>query len=106
MSDAEFITERHRHMWKEAAKKFIDQYSIDFEDKEMAQWLIAMTTWAVNSRVGKNGYRASQWVLGRGISLPYDLMDEAHRLSLHERSSLDTRFEDRIAMLAAAERAI
>ena len=47
------ITERHVAMWKEAAKKLIDQYSIDFEDKEMVQWLIAMTTWAVNSRVGK-----------------------------------------------------
>ena len=47
------ITERHGGMWKAIAKKLIDQYSISFEDKEMTQWLIAMTTWAVNSRVGK-----------------------------------------------------
>ena len=100
------ITERHGGMWKAIAKKLIDQYSIDFEDKEMTQWLIAMTTWAVNSRVGKNGYSPSQWMLGRGLPLPYDLIDAAHRLSLHERISEDKGFEDRIGMMAAAQRAL
>ena len=48
------ITERHGGMWKAVAKKLIEQYSISFDDNEMTQWLIAMTTWAVNSRVGEN----------------------------------------------------
>lgn len=100
------ITERHGGMWKEIAKKLIGQYSIDFEDKEMLQWLIAMTTWAANSGVGEKCYSVSQWVLGRGISLPYDLMDEAHRFSLHERICENKRFEDRIGMMAAAQRAL
>ena len=80
--------ERHSGLFKTHARKLIDQFSIRFDKPEQAhkiQWMLASVCWAMNSAVNQSGYSLSQWVLGRGLRLPYVLMDNAGRLSLHER---------------------
>lgn len=61
--------------------------------------------WALNSRINSSGYSASQWVLGRGLSLPYDLLSSSSQLSLQTRVMEDRSFADRISLLSSARRA-
>ena len=43
-----------------------------------------------NSAIDDSGYSPAQWVLGRGLRLPYTLLGQTGRLSLHERVKKDT----------------
>ena len=69
-------------------------------------WLTAAVTWACNSAIDDSGYSPAQWVLGWGLRLPYTLLDQTGRLSLHERVTRDRAFSERIAMMSAAQRSI
>ena len=69
-------------------------------------WLTAAVTWACNSAIDDSGYSPAQWVLGRGLRLPYTLLDQTVRLSVHERVTRDRAFSERIAMMSAAKRSI
>ena len=68
--------------------------------------MVTVINWALNSAIDESGYSPSQWVLGRGIKLPYQLMSERARLSLHSRTTTDRSFRERIAMLAASQRSM
>eukprot|EP00959_Pyramimonas_sp_CCMP1952_P346377 7254340-Pyramimonas_sp.AAC.1 len=57
----------------------------------------------MNSQVNSAGYSPSQLVLGRGLRLPYCLLDNAGRLSLRERIVSDKPFPERIATVEAAQ---
>ena len=62
--------------------------------------------WAVNSSINSSGYSPAQWVLGRGMKLPYNLLDQSGRLSLHERVTSEPEFAERISLMSAAQRSV
>ena len=99
-------TERHGGLWKAHARKLIDQFSIRFDNPRKVIWMIASVTWAMNSSINESGYSPSQWVLGRGLRLPYCLLDQAGRLSLHERVVSDKPFSERIGMMQMAAQSV
>ena len=76
------------------------------EQMHRVTWLTAAVTWACNSAIDDSGYSPAQWVLGRGLRLPYTLLHQTGRLSLHERVTRDRAFSERIAMMSAAQRSI
>ena len=69
-------------------------------------WLTAAVTWACNSAIDDSGYSPAQWVLARGLRLPYTLLDQTGRLSLHERVTRYRAFSERISMMSAAQGSI
>ena len=77
--------ERAGGAWKLHAKALLDEFSITFVDQSRLWWLTCVVNWAVNSMVDASGFSPSQWVLGRGIKLPYDMLSQSARLSLHTR---------------------
>ena len=100
------IAERHGGMWKHHAMRLIHQYQISFIQPPRVLWLCSALNWAVNSAVNESGYSPGQWVLGKGIKLPYSLLDSAGRLSLHERVNADPQFSERVALMSAAQRSV
>ena len=98
--------ERAGGAWKMHAKSLCDEFSITFDQPARLSWLICCVNWATNSAVDESGFSPSQWVLGRGIRLPYSMLSQTGRLSLHERHTRDHTFAERVAMLAAAQRSI
>lgn len=99
------ICERRGGVWKSVARAVIDQFSVSFLDPSRTAWMITTANWALNSRIGVGGFSPSQWVLGRGLRLPYDLMSNHKKLALQLRARDDPDFSDRLQMLAAANRA-
>ena len=75
-------------------------------DPQKVRWVCCVANWAVNSQVDESGYSPSQWVLGRGIRLPYNLQSQTGRLSSRARRTQDRSFAERLAALAAAQRPI
>ena len=68
------ICERANGSWKLAARSIIREMSLSgISDMRV---LSVMMNWAKNARVTATGYSASQWVLGRGIRMPWGLLDE------------------------------
>eukprot|EP00959_Pyramimonas_sp_CCMP1952_P013223 279039-Pyramimonas_sp.AAC.1 len=57
----------------------------------------------MNSRANAGGCSQAQWALGRELRLPYCLLDNAGRLSLHGRFVSDEPFPVRIAIVEAAQ---
>ena len=100
------IAERHGGSWKHVARALIDEFSTDFNDARTLHWLCVVANWALNSRIGESGFSPSQWVIGRGVRLPYSLLSNMGRLSLHERLEDDVPFQNRVAMISAAQRAV
>ena len=99
------ICERRGGVWKSVARAVIDQFSVSFLDPSRTTWMITTANWALNSRIGVGGFSPSQWVLGRGLRLPYDLMSNHKKLALQLRARDDPDFSDRLQMVAAANRA-
>lgn len=99
------ICERRGGIWKGVAKSVIDQHSVSFTDDTCTKWTIAVCNWSLNSRIGDTSYNPSQWVLGRGMRLPYDLLSHGNKISLHLRARDDASFLDRIDLLSAERRA-
>ena len=102
------VCERHGGIWKTHARRLLDEFSVKFvlEQLHRVTWLTTAVTWACNSALDDSGYSPAQWVLGRGLRLPYTLLDQTRRLSLHERVTRDRAFSERIAMMSAAQRSI
>ena len=100
--------ERHGGIWKTHARRLLDDFSVKFVPEQMHRvtWLTAAVTWACNSAIDDSGHSPAQWVLGRGLRLPYTLLDQTERLSLHERVTRDKTFSERIAMMSVAQRSI
>ena len=98
--------ERAGGSWKYHANALIDEYSIDFRNEAHVFWMCGMINWAVNSSVNQTGYSASQWVLGRGLKLPYDLLGNAGWLDMHTRHQEDPVFAQRLAMMASAQKSV
>ena len=96
------IAERHGGMWKHHAMRLIHQYQMGFDQPQRVLWLCSALNWAVSSAINEPGDSPSQWVLGKGIKLPYGLLDSASRPSLHERVNADPRFSERVALMSAA----
>ena len=65
-----------------------------------------MMNWATNSSVDNTGYSPSQWVLGRSVRLPYQMLSKASQLASRQRHTDDFGFQRRVAMLSAAQRSI
>ena len=99
------MCERAGGAWKCAARALIDEFNLDFRSEEKITWMCAVNNWAANSRVNDTGYSPSQWVLGRGVKLPYNTLSNSSRLSLHTRHTADNNFAERVAMMSAAQRA-
>lgn len=93
--------------WKARARAVLGEFSVSFDswDEPRSDWLVAVTNWSGNKHVDHTGYSPAQWVFGRGLRLPYQLMSSSSRISLHSRVASSRTFRDRIAMLAAAQRA-
>ena len=102
------VCERHGGIWKTHARRLLDEFSVKFVPEQLHRvtLLTAAVTWACNSAIDDSGYSPAQWVLGRGLRLPYTLLDQTGRLSLHERVTRDRAFSERIAMMSAAQRSI
>ena len=98
------MCERKGGSWKIHAKALIDECSISFNSDHKKTWLCVAVSWAVNNAINESGYSPSQWVLGRGIRLPYDMLTPGAKLSLHCKHTTDKSFSERIAMIAAAQR--
>ena len=95
------VCERHGGIWKTHARRLLDEFSVKFVPEQLHR-----VTWACNSAIDDSGYSPAQWVLGRGLRLPYTLLDQTERLSLQERVTRDGAFSERIAMMSAAQRSI
>ena len=102
------VCERHGGIWKTHARRLLDEFSVKCVPEQLYRvtWLTAAVTWACNSAINDSGYSPAQWVLGRGLRLPYTLLDQTERLSLHERVTRDRAFSERIAMMSAKQRSI
>ena len=102
------VCERHGGVWKTHARRLLDEFSVKFVPEQLHRvtWLTAAVTWACNSAIDDSGCSPAQWVLGRGLRLPYTLLDQTGRLSLHERVTRDRAFSERITMMSAAQRSI
>ena len=102
------VRERHGGVWNTHAIRLIDEFSIKFVADQLHRvlWLTAAVTWACNSAIDNSEYSPAQWVHGRGLLLPYTLLDQTGRLSLHERVTRDRVFSERIAMMSGEERSI
>ena len=96
------VCERHGGEWKYIARAIIDEYQLDFTVPGIVEWLCTVVNWAKNSKIGPSGFSPAQWVLGRGYRLPYSLLSNHSRLSLHQRARDDQTFQQRLGMLAAA----
>ena len=94
------VCERHGWIWKTHARRMQDEFSVKFVPEQLHG-----VTWR-NSAIDDSGYSPAQWVLGRGLRLPYTLLDQTGRLFLHERVTRDRAFSERIAMMSAAQRSI
>ena len=90
------------------ARRLLDEFSAKFVPEQMHRvtWLTAAVTPACNSAIDDSRYSPAQWYLGRGLRLPYTLLDQTVRLSVHERVTRDRTFSERIAMISAAQRSI
>ena len=98
------VCERAGCAWKLHAKALIDEFSIPFANSLRLSWLVSSVNWAVNTSVDESGFSPSQWVLGRGIKIPYNLLSQSGKLDLHTRHTGDRTFSERIALIAAAQR--
>ena len=72
------VCERHGGIWKTHARRLLDEFSVKFVPEQLHRvtWLTAAVTWACNSAIDDSGYSPAQWVLGRGLRLPYTLLDQ------------------------------
>ena len=66
-------------------------------------WLCAVLNWSTNTAIG---HCPSQWVLGRSLRLPFQLLSRASQLASYQRHRDDFAYQRRVAMLAKAQRSI
>ena len=99
--------ERAGGAWKYRARRLVDQFSIKWNDSSKKKmWLCAVLNWSTNTAIRDSGHSPSQWVLGRSLRLPFQLLSRASQLASHQRHRDDFAFQRRVAMLAEAQRSI
>ena len=98
--------ERAGGAWKYRARRLVDQFSIKWNDSSTKLWLCAVLNWSTNTAIGDSGHSPSQWVLGRSLRLPFQLLSRASQLASHQRHRDDFACQRRVAMLAEAQRSI
>ena len=98
--------ERAGGAWKYRARRLVDQFSIKWNDSSTKLWLCAVLNWSTNTAIGDSGHSPSQWVLGRSLRLPFQLLSRASQLASHQRHRDDFAYQRRVAMLAEAHRSI
>ena len=98
--------ERAGGAWKYRARRLVDQFSIKWNDSSTKLWLCAVLNWSTNTAIGDSGHSPSQWVLGRSLRLPFQLLSRASSLASHQRHRDDFAYQRRVAMLAEAQRPI
>ena len=74
------MCERAGGAWKVGARALFDEFSVSIKDIRRMKWLAASNNWAVNSMINETGYSASQWVLGKNLKLPYNMLSQTGRL--------------------------
>ena len=80
-----------------AARAVLEDTQLSFEENPMnSWWLCASMCWARNQVVNDSGYSASQWILGRGLRLPTDLLDSSGRLDVAMRLEEKPAFAARL----------
>ena len=60
--------------WKYRARRLVDQISIKWNDSSTKLWLCAVLNWSTNTAIGDSGHSPSQWMLGRSLRLPFQLL--------------------------------
>ena len=78
-------------------------FSIKWNDSSTKLWLCAVLNWSTNTAIGDSGHSPSQWVLGRSLRLPFQLLSRASQSAPHQRLRDDFAYQRRVAMLAEAE---
>ena len=84
--------ERPGGAWKYRARRLVDQFSIKWDDSSTKLWLCAVLSWSTNTAIGDSGHSPSQWVLGRSLRLPFQLLSRASQLASHQRHRDDFAF--------------
>ena len=84
----------------------MDQFSIKWNDSSTKLWLCAVLNWSTNTAIGDSGHSPSQWVLGRSLRLPFELLSRASQFASQQRHRDDFAYQRRVAMLAEAQRSI
>ena len=97
------ICERHGGAWKLAFRHVVKANQV--QGLLAVKRATVMVNWAKNSRVNASGYSPSQWVLGRGMRLPWSLLDRAGQLAEQQKALDHPDFSQRLGMLTAARRA-
>ena len=98
--------ERAGGAWKYRARRLVDQFSIKWNDSSTKLWRCAVLNWSTNTAIGDSGHSPGQWVLGRVLRLPFQLLSRAVQLASHQRHHDDFAYQRRVAMLAEAQRSI
>ena len=98
--------ERAGGAWKYRARRLVDQFSIKWNDSSTKLWLCAVLNWSTNTAIGDSGHSPSQWVLGRSLRLPFQLLSRASQLASHQRHRDDFAYQCRVAMPAETQRSI
>ena len=98
--------ERAGGAWKYSARRLVDQFSIKWNDSSTKLWLCAVLKLSSNTAIGDSGHSPSQWVLGRSLRLPFQLISRSSQLASHQRHRDDFACQRRVAMLAEAQRSI
>lgn len=96
--------ERAGGAWKYVARMVIDSCQLTFKRPWVVKWLCVVVNWARNSEPDESGFSPSQWVLGKGIKLPFDALSPAARLAVMSRTG-ERDFSLRLSMLQQALRA-
>ena len=63
--------------WKYRARRLVDQFSIKWNDSSTKLWLCGVLNWSTNTAIGDSWHSPSQWVLGRSLRLPFQLLSRA-----------------------------
>ena len=86
-----------------AARATLEESGLLFsENASNAWWLCASVCWARNQVIGESGYSPSQWILGRGLSLPTDLLSSAGKLDVAMRMEEKPAFAARLRLRSGA----
>ena len=96
--------ERHRGTWKTIWRKLV--WSQQISDLPEVLQAVAETNKARNSLARRSGFSPEQWVLGRSIRLPADLLDDAEVARIGAQAAAltpTTRFHRQV-QLRTAER--
>ena len=101
------VTERLGGAWKINARAVLEETKMAFAESSMnAWWLCASVSWARNQTIGTSAFSPFQWILGRGLKLPADLLDSFGKLHVAMRMEEKTAFAARLRLISSAQRAV